>query len=143
MPIVEEAMRRNIPLTNDSQIFMEVVPCKTIGITGSAGKTTTTTLVGNMAKISHGEKARVGGNIGDPLLNYVDDMQADNVAVLELSSFQLDQMTISPNIAAIWIVTAQWKSTPRRNVAFWNFNRRTILPSLGATTKAPGTCVTK
>lgn len=117
LPIVEEAIRRGIPLSNDSQIFMEVVPCKTIGITGSAGKTTTTTLVGEMAKrnaqsitrniTNHGLRinAFVGGNIGDPLIHYVDDMKKDDIAVLELSSFQLDQMTISPNIAAILNIT--------------------------------------
>ncbi|HSJ85940.1 MAG TPA: UDP-N-acetylmuramoyl-L-alanine--D-glutamate ligase [Anaerolineales bacterium] len=105
LPIIVEAVKRGIPLSNDSQIFMEVVPCKTIGITGSAGKTTTTTLVGNMAKNSYGDKAYVGGNIGDPLINYVDDMKSDDVAILELSSFQLEQMTISPNIAAILNIT--------------------------------------
>jgi UDP-N-acetylmuramoylalanine--D-glutamate ligase len=105
LPIVEEAVKRGIPLSNDSQIFMEAVPCRTIGITGSAGKTTTTTLVGRMAKNAYGEKAYVGGNIGDPLINYVDKMQADDLAILELSSFQLDQMTISPNVAAILNIT--------------------------------------
>lgn len=105
LPIVEEAVKRGIPLSNDSQIFMEVVPCKTIGITGSAGKTTTTTLVGNMAKIARGERAFVGGNIGDPLINYVDNMTAEDIAILEFSSFQLDQMTVSPNIAAILNIT--------------------------------------
>ena len=105
LPIVAEAMKRGIPLSNDSQIFMEAVPCKTIGITGSAGKTTTTTLVGNMAKNAYGDKAYIGGNIGDPLINYVDNMQTDDLAILELSSFQLDQMTISPNVAAILNVT--------------------------------------
>lgn len=120
LPIVEEAVKRGIPLSNDSQIFMEVVPCKTVGITGSAGKTTTTTLVGNMAKadrrpqtIDHGSSivnrpssmAYVGGNIGDPLINYVDEMTADDIAILELSSFQLDQMTVSPNVAAILNIT--------------------------------------
>jgi len=105
LPIVAEAVSRGIPLSNDSQIFMEVVPCKTIGITGSAGKTTTTTLVGRMAKNACGDKAYIGGNIGDPLINYVDNMQADDVAILELSSFQLEQMTISPNIAAILNIT--------------------------------------
>lgn len=105
LPIVAEAVSRGIPLSNDSQIFMEVVPCKTIGITGSAGKTTTTTLVGNMAKNAYGDKTYVGGNIGDPLINYVDDMKVDEVAILELSSFQLDQMTISPNVAAILNIT--------------------------------------
>lgn len=105
LPIVAEAVERGIPLSNDSQIFMEAVPCKTIGITGSAGKTTTTTLVGNMAKAAYGEKAYVGGNIGDPLINYVDNMKTDDLAILELSSFQLDQMTISPNVAAILNIT--------------------------------------
>jgi len=105
LPIVMEAVKRGIPLSNDSQIFMEVAPCKTIGITGSAGKTTTTTLVGRMAKNAYGDKAYIGGNIGDPLINYVDDMKADDIAILEISSFQLDQMTISPNVAAILNVT--------------------------------------
>jgi UDP-N-acetylmuramoylalanine--D-glutamate ligase len=126
-PIVAEAIRRGIPLSNDSQIFMEVVPCRTIGITGSAGKTTTTTLVGEMAKLAFKKdeggrrKAEnptvhpssfiphpsvfIGGNIGDPLINYVDNMQADDIAILEISSFQLDQMTVSPNIAAILNIT--------------------------------------
>ena len=105
LPIVAEAIKRGIALSNDSQIFMEAVPCRTIGITGSAGKTTTTTLVGNMAKSAYGDKAYVGGNIGDPLINYVDDMKAGDIAILELSSFQLDQMTLSPNVAAILNVT--------------------------------------
>lgn len=105
LPIVLEAVKRGIPLSNDTQIFMEEVPCRTIGITGSAGKTTTTTLVGQMAKNVHGTKAYVGGNIGDPLINYVDHMNADDIAVLEISSFQLDQMTISPNIAAVLNIT--------------------------------------
>ncbi len=105
LPIAVEAVSRGIPLSNDSQIFMEVVPCKTIGITGSAGKTTTTTLVGRMAKNVHGDKAYIGGNIGDPLINYVDNMKPDDVAILELSSFQLDQMTISPDIAVILNIT--------------------------------------
>jgi UDP-N-acetylmuramoylalanine--D-glutamate ligase len=119
LPIVQEAVKRGIPLSNDTQIFMEVAPCKTIGITGSAGKTSTTTLVGQMAKKDRGQRTEdgissvlcppssvfVGGNIGDPLINYVDDMKADDLAILELSSFQLEQMTISPNIAAILNIT--------------------------------------
>ena len=105
LPIVVEAMKRGIPLSNDSQIFMEAVPCRTIGITGSAGKTTTTTLVGNMAKTAYGDQAYVGGNLGDPLINYVDNIQADDLAIMELSSFQLEQMTLSPNVAAILNIT--------------------------------------
>jgi UDP-N-acetylmuramoylalanine--D-glutamate ligase len=122
LPIVAEAQKRGIPLSNDTQIFMEVAPCKTVGITGSAGKTTTTMLVGEMAKASmatgdRGQEtvnqspvprppsAFVGGNIGDPLINYVDEMRPDDLAILEISSFQLDQMTTSPDVAAILNIT--------------------------------------
>jgi UDP-N-acetylmuramoylalanine--D-glutamate ligase len=104
-PIVVEAARRGIPLTNDTQIFMETVPCRTVGITGSAGKTTTTTLVGQMAKTAFGDKVYVGGNVGDPLLNYVDKMKPDDLAILEISSFQLEQMTLSPNVATVLNIT--------------------------------------
>lgn len=108
LPIVKEATRRGIPLSNDTQIFLEAVPCKTIGITGSAGKTTTTTLVGRMAKAAFANSENnvwIGGNIGDPLINYVDEMQPDDLAILEVSSFQLEQMTLSTNIAAVLNVT--------------------------------------
>ena len=105
LPIVADAIKRGLPLTNDTQVFMEAVPCRTIGITGSAGKTTTTTLVGRMAKNMYGNKAFIGGNIGDPLINYVDNMQADDIAILEISSFQLEQLTISPNLAVILNIT--------------------------------------
>lgn len=104
-PLVVEAGRRGIPLTNDTQLFMEAVPCRTIGITGSAGKTTTTSLVGEMAKAALGHRAYVGGNIGDPLLNYVDEMRTDDLAILEISSFQLEQMTASPQVAAVLNIT--------------------------------------
>jgi UDP-N-acetylmuramoylalanine--D-glutamate ligase len=120
LPIVKEAVKRGIPLSNDTQIFMEEVPCKTVGITGSAGKTTTTALVGEMAKTAYAENRRqkadqssisthqsafIGGNIGDPLINYVDQMKPDDLAILEISSFQLDQMTTSPDVAAVLNVT--------------------------------------
>jgi UDP-N-acetylmuramoylalanine--D-glutamate ligase len=103
--LVVAAMQRGIPLTNDTQLFMEVAPCRIVGITGSAGKTTTTTLVGQMAVNAFGDKAFVGGNIGDPLLNYVDRMTPDALAILEISSFQLEQMTTSPHVAAILNIT--------------------------------------
>ncbi len=105
LPIVAESLKRGIPLSNDTQVFMEIVPCRTIGITGSAGKTTTTTLVGRMAKEAYGDAAYIGGNIGDPLINYVDEMKPTDLAILELSSFQLEQMTISPNVGAILNIT--------------------------------------
>ena len=127
LPIVVEAIQRGIPLSNDTQIFLEAAPCKTIGITGSAGKTTTTTLVGEMARLAFNKdesgkmkdektpihpssfishpSSFVGGNIGDPLINYVDDMKPNDLAILEISSFQLDQMNTSTDIAAILNIT--------------------------------------
>lgn len=107
LPIVQEALRRGIPITNDSQIFMEEVPCRVIGITGSAGKTTTTTLVGRMASraVVAPQKAWVGGNIGVPLIDRLDEIQPADVVVLELSSFQLQWMTRSPQVAAVLNIT--------------------------------------
>ncbi len=108
LPLIKDAVRRKIPLSNDTQIFLEACPCRTIGITGSAGKTTTTTIVGRMAKEAYkktNNKVWVGGNIGDPLINYVDEIHEDDLAILEISSFQLEQMTRSTDIAVMLNVT--------------------------------------
>ncbi len=106
LPLVVEAQRRGIPLSNDSQIFMEIVPCRVIAITGSAGKTTTTTLVGRMMSAGFsGGKVYVGGNIGLPLISFVDEMSENDLVVMELSSFQLEIMTLSPDVAAVLNVT--------------------------------------
>lgn len=102
--LVQAALQRGLPVANDSQLFLELAPCRVIGITGSAGKTTTTTLVGRMLAGLEGgalRKVWVGGNIGRPLLADVDEMHADDIAVMELSSFQLEWMTRAPHIAAI------------------------------------------
>ena len=109
LPVVSEALARNIPVLNDSQIFIEVSPCPVIGITGSAGKTTTTLLVGKILKeatntpesVFYDKQAWVGGNIGNPLINNVENMRSDDIAVMELSSFQLEIMNKSPHIAAV------------------------------------------
>ena len=106
LPLIKEAQQRGIPLSNDSQIFLEVCPCLTIGITGSAGKTTTTTLVGRiLAQAIGAEHTWVGGNIGSPLLAVVDQIQPGDIAVVELSSFQLELMTLSVDIAAVLNIT--------------------------------------
>ena len=107
LPIVVEAQKRNLPISNDSQIFMEAVQAPVIAITGSAGKTTTTTLVGRMARAAAQEnrKVWVGGNIGLPLVEFVDEIKPEDIVILELSSFQLEQMTHSPHIAAVLNIT--------------------------------------
>ena len=110
LPLVQEAIKRNISLSNDSQIFLEAVPCPVIGITGSAGKTTTTSLVGEIAKHHYNLRKPdasvwVGGNIGTPLITDLDRMHEDDIVVMELSSFQLEIMSASPQIATILNLT--------------------------------------
>lgn len=122
-PIVDAARKSGIRLSNDTQIFMESAPCNTIGITGSAGKTTTTTLVGRIAQASSaGKYGRIwiGGNIGDPLINYVDEMQPSDLAILEISSFQLELMSSSPNLAAILNITPNHLDRHRTMEAYTN-----------------------
>jgi UDP-N-acetylmuramoylalanine--D-glutamate ligase len=103
-PIVEEARERGIALSNDAQIFLDRCPAPTIGITGSAGKTTTTALVGEMCRRA-GQRAWVGGNIGNPLIADLAAIGAGDYVVMELSSFQLALMTTSPHVAAVLNIT--------------------------------------
>jgi UDP-N-acetylmuramoylalanine--D-glutamate ligase len=112
LPLVVEAVQRGIPLSNDSQVFMDASPCKTIGITGSAGKTTTTSLVGEILRRGLSEnislpyqRVWVGGNIGTPLIKFIDQIEPDDLVVLELSSFQLEIMNRSPQMAMILNIT--------------------------------------
>ena len=107
LPIIQQAIERGIPLSNEAQIFMENVKANVIGITGSAGKTTTTVLVGEIAKnAAHKEqKVWVGGNIGTPLIEQLDEIKTNDLVVLELSSFQLDLISVSPHIAAVLNIT--------------------------------------
>jgi len=108
LPLAQQALERGIPLSNDSQVFLEACPAPTIGITGSAGKTTTTALVGRMAQLhadATGRRAWVGGNIGRPMLEDLDSIRPDDLVVMELSSFQLELMTRSPHLAAVLNLT--------------------------------------
>jgi UDP-N-acetylmuramoylalanine--D-glutamate ligase len=107
LPLVTEARRRGLAISNDSQIFMDRVSCPVTGITGSAGKTTTTTLLGRMAEnaVTPPHKAWVGGNIGLPLIDQVDQIMAGDTVILELSSFQLELMHTSPHISAVLNIT--------------------------------------
>ena len=91
LPLGMEASRRNIPITNDAQIFMEMVPCHTIGITGSAGKTTTTTLVGRICRAGAkpGQKVWIGGNIGTPLITFIDEIKPTDLVILGTIQFPI------------------------------------------------------
>lgn len=103
-PALERVRARGGVVTSEMELFFQVCPCRIIGITGSDGKTTTTTLVYEFLKHA-GHTCHLGGNIGKPLLPEVRDMQPDDLAVVELSSFQLMGMQYSPSVAAITNLT--------------------------------------
>ena len=104
LPLVEVAGQQGIPISNDSQEFVKRCPATVVGITGSAGKTTTTALLGEMARVS-GRRTWVGGNIGRPLIAELDEMQPGDLVVQELSSFQLEIWRHSPPVAAVLNIT--------------------------------------
>lgn len=107
-PIVREAVSRGMRITNDSEIFFEQCPAPVVGITGSAGKTTTTALVGEMCRIDFQTADRrvwVGGNIGRSMLPDLAEIERHDLVVMELSSFQLEIMSRSPRVAAVLNIT--------------------------------------
>ncbi len=104
IPLLVEARRKGIPLVSDAQLFLERCPARVVGITGSAGKTTTTALVGEMCRKA-GLPTWVGGNIGNPLLDDLERISPQDVVVMELSSFQLELTSVSPPVAAVLNIT--------------------------------------
>lgn len=99
-PEIVDEVRKGTVLTSEIEMLMQTCPATIIGITGSDGKTTTTSLIYEIIKQS-GKKCYLGGNIGLPLFTKVREMTPEDVVVLELSSFQLMDMQISPHIAVI------------------------------------------
>lgn len=87
-------------ITSEMELFFALCPCRIIAVTGSDGKTTTTTIISELLKAA-GRKVHLGGNIGRPLLCDTPEMKADDIAVLELSSFQLHSMNCHPNVAVV------------------------------------------
>lgn len=100
LPEIEKAIKDGVKLTSEIELLVEYAPCKIIGITGSAGKTTTTTLITKILEDA-GYNVWTGGNIGIPLFTKLDEIKNDDIIVLELSSFQLMTMKKSPNISVI------------------------------------------
>jgi len=97
-PELKKAVEKGAELTSEMEVFFDLCPCPIIAVTGSDGKTTTTTLIAEFLKAA-GHNVFVGGNIGRPLLPDVDGMTAEDIVVVELSSFQLMTMEQSPQIA--------------------------------------------
>lgn len=95
-----EEKQRGCYITSEIEEVIKLSPCKIIGVTGSDGKTTTTTLI-DLVLRENGYKTYLGGNIGTPLFTKIKDMKSDDIVVLELSSFQLMNMEVSPDISVI------------------------------------------
>lgn len=100
VPELEAARAKGSTITSEMEVFFEVCPCPIIAVTGSDGKTTTTTIIAQLLRAA-GHTVHVGGNIGHPLLAEADTIRPTDWAVLELSSFQLMTMTHSPHIAVV------------------------------------------
>ena len=100
VPQLKAAVERGAVLTSEMEVFFEVCPCPIIAVTGSDGKTTTTTIIAKLLEKA-GYTVHLGGNIGNPLLCEADNMGVTDLTVLELSSFQLMTMTHSAHVAVI------------------------------------------
>ncbi len=100
LPELQLAKRNGSIVTSEMEVFFELCPCKIYAVTGSDGKTTTTSIIAKMLQ-AEGARVHLGGNIGRPLLPIIDDVTMFDYAVVELSSFQLISMRKSPNVAVI------------------------------------------
>lgn len=103
-PEIIEELKRGAILTSEIELAIDMCPGTVIGVTGSDGKTTTTSLIYEMIYQS-GKKCYIGGNIGIPLFTRIGEMQKEDYMVLELSSFQLFNMKVSPHISVITNIT--------------------------------------
>ena len=99
-PQIEKEVKRGAILTSEIEMILKLAPCKIIGVTGTEGKTTTTTLIYTIISKS-GKRCFLGGNMGKPIFTKIKDVNSDDIIVLELSSFQLVNMEQSPNISIV------------------------------------------
>ena len=100
MPELIEARNHGVVVTSEMEVFFDLCPCKIIAVTGSDGKTTTTTIISEILK-KEGKTVHLGGNIGSPLLPKIEEIKSSDIAVVELSSFQLISMRKGPNVAVV------------------------------------------
>ena len=99
-PELEALKQKGVVVTSEMEVFFDLCPCRIIAVTGSDGKTTTTTIISEFLK-AEGKKVHLGGNIGTPLLPIIEEIGEDDYAVVELSSFQRISMRKSPDIAVV------------------------------------------
>lgn len=99
-PSLAKARENHKIVTSEMEVFFDLCPCKTYAVTGSDGKTTTTTLISELLK-AQGKTVHLGGNIGRALLPIIEEIKEDDVAVVELSSFQLLSMRLAPDVSVV------------------------------------------
>lgn len=104
--IIQKALSQNAIVTSQTQLFLELCPCSVIGVSGTKGKGTTSTLIFEMLK-QQGLDAYLGGNIGIPPLDFFDNLTSDSRVVLEMSSFQLQDIKKSPHIAVLLMLVPE------------------------------------
>ncbi|MBO4694042.1 MAG: UDP-N-acetylmuramoyl-L-alanine--D-glutamate ligase [Clostridia bacterium] len=97
---LERARKRGIAVTSEMEVFFDLCPATIFAVTGSDGKTTTTTLIAKMLE-TEGKTVHIGGNIGNPLLPEIENIKSEDFVVVELSSFQLISMRKSPDVAVV------------------------------------------
>ena len=126
-PELQAALQAGTKVTSEVELFFELCPCEIVAVTGSDGKTTTTTLISKMFEAA-GRKVFLGGNIGAALLPQLADVTPEAIAVVELSSFQLISMRVSPKVAVVTNVTPnhldhhkdmQEYIDAKRNILLW------------------------
>ena len=100
LPELEAARKKGIAVTSEMEVFFDLCPATIFAVTGSDGKTTTTTLIAKMLE-AEGKRVFVGGNIGKPLLPEIENITSDDFVVVELSSYQLISMRKSPDVAVV------------------------------------------
>lgn len=145
LPELQSAQSRGVILTTEMEEFFKLCPCLKIGVTGSDGKTTTTTLIAKMLEHA-GKRVFLGGNIGANLFCRLEDMTPNDIAVCELSSFQLIKMNMSPDIAVLkniapnhldWHTDMDEYVDAKKNIfRFQNKNGRCVLSADNSYTKS-------
>ncbi len=99
-PHIQYAKQMGVEITSSTAFFLDQCPCKVIGVTGTKGKGTTCTLIYEILKKAK-KKVELGGNIGQPAIEFLDKVKGDDIVVLEMSSFQLQDLVVSPGYAVL------------------------------------------
>ncbi|OGH18207.1 MAG: UDP-N-acetylmuramoylalanine--D-glutamate ligase [Candidatus Levybacteria bacterium RIFCSPHIGHO2_12_FULL_38_12] len=121
LPQIVQAKQKEVAITSQTKLFFDLCPCPIIGITGTKGKGTTAALIYEMCK-KQGFDAYIGGNIGRPPFEFLDTLNAHSKVVLELSSYQLEDLTKSPHIAVILMVTQEHLAPDKKELADQNYH---------------------